>query len=105
MLRQCLTIREKKWPDDWTTFHTKSLLGMSLLEQKKYADAEPLLLAGYEGMKKANDVNDTEKQARLIEELQRLVRLYEAMNKKDKADAWQKKLQEAKNADKNPVKP
>ena len=51
LLRECLAIREKTQPDDWTTFNTQSLLGGALLGQKKYADAEPLLLKGYEGMK------------------------------------------------------
>ena len=50
-LRECLTIRQKIQPDDWTTFDTKSMLGEALLEQKKFAEAEPLLLSGYEGMK------------------------------------------------------
>ena len=50
-LRECLTIRQKIQPDDWTTFDTKSLLGEALLDQKKFAEAEPLLLSGYEGMK------------------------------------------------------
>ena len=31
--------------------NTKSMLGGALLGQKKYAEAEPLLLAGYEGTK------------------------------------------------------
>ena len=51
VLRDALTIRETKEPDAWTTFNTKSMLGGALLGQKKYADAEPLLKAGYEGMK------------------------------------------------------
>jgi hypothetical protein len=42
--------REKKEPDAWTTFNTKSLLGGALLGRKKCADAEPLLMAGYAGM-------------------------------------------------------
>ena len=50
LLREGLSIREQKRPDDWKAFHTKSLLGGSLLDQTKYAAAEPLLLAGYEGM-------------------------------------------------------
>ena len=54
-LRECLTIRQKIQPDDWTTFDTKSMLGEALLDQKKFADAEPLLLAGYEGMKQRED--------------------------------------------------
>src|SRR5262245_48599728 len=52
LLRESLAIQEKAQPDAWTTFNTKSVLGGALLGQKKYADAEPLLLAGYEGMKK-----------------------------------------------------
>ena len=43
--------REKKEPNAWTTFATKSLLGAALLDQKNDAGAEPLLLAGYQGMK------------------------------------------------------
>jgi hypothetical protein len=38
-------------PDEWTTFNTRSLFRGSLLGQKKYAEAEPLSVSGYEGMK------------------------------------------------------
>ena len=55
VLRECLAIREKAQPDDWSTFNTRSLLGGSLLGQKKFAEAEPLILAGYEGMKARED--------------------------------------------------
>jgi eukaryotic-like serine/threonine-protein kinase len=37
-------------PDLWTTAYTKSMLGSDLAGQKKYADAEPLLLAGRDGL-------------------------------------------------------
>jgi hypothetical protein len=37
-------------PDDWQRFRAESLLGASLAGQKKYAEAEPLLLEGYRGM-------------------------------------------------------
>ena len=43
-------IREKSQPDVWNTFTAKAMLG-ALLGQKKYAEAEPLLLSGDEGMK------------------------------------------------------
>lgn len=105
VLRHCLMLREKKGPDDWETFLTKFLLGTALLDQKKYAEAELLLLAGFEGMKKTLGVADAERQNRLIENAERLVQRYEAMNKKDKADIWRKKLQEAKKAAKKPAKP
>jgi hypothetical protein len=34
-------------PDAWTTFNTRSLPGGALLGQQMYAEAKPLLLAGY----------------------------------------------------------
>jgi serine/threonine protein kinase len=51
LLRECLEVCEKKWPEAWITFHTKSMLGAALLDQKKYSEAEPLLLTGYQGIK------------------------------------------------------
>ena len=42
---------EKSNAQRLATFNTKSLLGRALFGQKKYADAEPLLRAGYEGTK------------------------------------------------------
>ena len=56
VFRECLAIREKTQPNTWTPFDTKSLPGRGvLLGQKKYADAELLLLSGYEGMKQRKD--------------------------------------------------
>jgi eukaryotic-like serine/threonine-protein kinase len=40
---EALAIRDAKEPDAWTTFDTESLLGGSLLGQKRYAEAAPLL--------------------------------------------------------------
>ncbi len=51
VVRDCLAICEKSQPDDWMTFNTRSLLGGSLLGQKKYVEAEPLILSDYEGTK------------------------------------------------------
>src|SRR5262249_6285603 len=42
--RDVLAAREKKEPEAWTTSLTRSRLGECLVGQKKYADAEPLLL-------------------------------------------------------------
>ncbi len=96
-LRNCLVIRDKKQADLWTRFYTRSLLGEAFVGQKKYADAEPLLVQGYEGMKQWQDrIPPAYRQLRLTEALQRLVRLYEATGQKDKADAWRKKLKDAK---------
>ena len=69
------------------------MLGGALLGQKKYADAEPLLLAGYEGMKqREKTIPPQDKDLRLREALERLVQLYEATDKKDEAAKWRKEL-------------
>jgi eukaryotic-like serine/threonine-protein kinase len=94
LLRECLAIREKKEPDDWRTFNTKSMLGGALLGQKKYAEAEPLLLAGYEGMKLREKSIPEQGKIRLPEAVERLILLYEATGKKDEAAKW--RLERAK---------
>jgi serine/threonine protein kinase/tetratricopeptide (TPR) repeat protein len=107
ILRQCLTIRQNKQPDDWTTFNTQSMLGGALLSQKKYTDAEPLLRQGYEGMKqRETTIPAPFKAQRLSEALQRLVQLYEATGNKDEAAKRRKELEEVKKAaPKTEVKP
>ncbi len=104
ILRECLAIRTKKEPEAWTTFGTKSMLGGSLLGQKKYADAEPLLLEGYDGMKQREAKIPVPTKIRMTEALERLVQLYDDWGKKEKADEWRKKLEEAKAAAKPPAK-
>jgi tetratricopeptide (TPR) repeat protein len=89
ILRESLTIREKNEPDLWTTFNTRSLLGGTLLGQHKYADAEPLLVAGFEGMKKRADTIPQPGKVRLAEAAERLVELYAQTNKPDDLKKWQ----------------
>ena len=88
VLRKALTIREAKEPDDWRTFNTKSLLGGALLGQKKHAEAEPLLKAGYEGMKQRAEKIPPEGKDRRGEAIDRLIELAEATNKPDDTKAW-----------------
>src|SRR5258708_849453 len=92
-LRDCLRIREKAQPDAWATFNTKSLLGEALLQQKYHADAEPLLVQGYQGMKKcAAKISPQLRTVRLKEALERLITLYDATGKKDEAAKYRKEL-------------
>ena len=92
VLRECLAIREKIQPDEWTTFNTRSLLGGSLLGQKKYAEAEPLIVSGYEGMKAREAKIPPPGKPRFTDAAERVVKLYEAWGKKDKAAEWRAKL-------------
>jgi serine/threonine protein kinase len=93
ILRECLTIRQKIQPEDWTTFETQSLLGESLMEQRKFVDAEPLLLAGYKGMKEHETKIPSPDKPRFTKAIERLVKLYQAWGKKGEADKWRKELE------------
>jgi serine/threonine protein kinase len=92
LLREGLALREKKAPDDWRTFETRSLLGGSLAGQKKYAEAELFLLQGYEGMKAREAEIPASNQKRPAEAAERIVRLYEALRRPDRAADWKAKL-------------
>jgi len=97
VLRDCLSIREKQQPDAWTTCNARSMLGGALLSQKMYADAEPLLRKGYEGMKQREaTIPLPVKDLRLREALERLVHLYDAWGKPDEAASWRKELEALK---------
>jgi eukaryotic-like serine/threonine-protein kinase len=50
--RKAISTLEAAMPDDWRVFNVRSVLGACFLAQKNYAQAEPLLMSGYEGMKK-----------------------------------------------------
>ena len=63
-------------------------LGGALLGQKKYADAEPLLLAGYEGMKQRRKTIPADVKDRLPVALDRVIELYTAMEKPDEVKKW-----------------
>jgi serine/threonine protein kinase len=95
ILRECLTICQKKLPDHWHTFSAQALLGVALLGQKKYQEAEPLLLKGYEGMKQREAQMPPSARRILTGTLQKLVQLYEATGQAKQAARWQKELQAA----------
>jgi hypothetical protein len=91
--RESLATGEGKVPE-WQTSYSRSLLGGSLLGQKKYAEAEPFLLWGFEGMKQREQNIPAMRKLRLQEALERLVELYEATGQPEKAAEWNRKLAE-----------
>jgi hypothetical protein len=93
ILRESLTLRQKKQPNAWRTFHTQSQLGGSLLGQKNYAEAEPLLRAGYEGLKQREATIPAASKKYLTEALERLVQLYDAWGKPEQAKPWRQQLE------------
>jgi len=92
LAREVLEKDKKVQPDDVERFFAESMLGACLTGEKKYAEAEPLLLEGYQGM--------VTRKARMLavpdlRELDRarewIVELYRASGKPEKAIEWKKK--------------
>jgi Tfp pilus assembly protein PilF/tRNA A-37 threonylcarbamoyl transferase component Bud32 len=104
LLHECLAIREKAQPDDWSTFNARSMLGEVRLSQKKYAEAEPLLVSGYDGMKRREATMPAGARVRLTEALERLVQLCEAAHQPDEAARWRAELEARKAAGQSPEK-
>jgi hypothetical protein len=73
-------------PDDWRAFSAQSVLGASLLGQKKYAQAATNLVAGCEGMSRHLDKIPAGHRSRLLESGRQLIVLYRAWENPDKPD-------------------
>lgn len=52
LLREAIEITSEHGHPIWDRFDGQSLLGAALLGQGKYAEAEPLLISGFEGLQK-----------------------------------------------------
>jgi tetratricopeptide (TPR) repeat protein len=95
LAREALEFDRKKRPDDWQSFRAESLLGASLAGQRKYVEAEPLLLEGYQGMAVRKDRIDVPDWYHLDRAGEWIVQLYQDWGKPDKAAEWRVKLQVA----------
>ncbi len=60
-----------------------------MLGQKKYAEAEPLLLASHDGMKQREATIPEQGKSRHPEALDRLIDLYTVTDKPDEVTKWQ----------------
>jgi eukaryotic-like serine/threonine-protein kinase len=89
LAREVVAFFNKVDPDGWQRFGVESLLGATLAGQKKFAEAEPLLLEGYRGLVDRKD--RIEAPARFYVDIAHewVVTLYEAWGRPDKAAEWQ----------------
>jgi eukaryotic-like serine/threonine-protein kinase len=105
LLREVLAVSEQIEPDRWTTFNRKSLVGGALLAaardvkapdqdsfNTKMSEAEPLLIAGYEGLKARETRIPAWSRIRVVQALERLIDLYTLWDKPAEAAQWQKEL-------------
>ncbi len=92
VLRDSLALRDKSTPDAWLRFNTMSQLGGALLGQGRHAEAAPLVISGYVGLKAREEKIPAVSRARLFEASVRVVELYESWGKSDEAASWKARL-------------
>jgi non-specific serine/threonine protein kinase/serine/threonine-protein kinase len=95
LLRSALSSYEKVAPDSWERHKTESMLGASLAGQLRYAEAEPLLLSGYEGMLHWEASIPASDRADLERAGARLVKFYRDWGRPEKASEWTVKLRQS----------
>jgi len=93
---KALAFLESKSPNEWQTFYARSGFGAFFLARNNYKQAEPLLLAGYEGMKAHEAKIPAGSKSGFAEALessvQWLVQLYQETGRPEQAAEWKKKL-------------
>jgi serine/threonine protein kinase len=90
--RTALDAVVKSNPDNWKRYNLESMLGGALTGEKRYVEAEPLLLSGYEGMKQRESKLAPVVIPLFQEDGERVTQLYVAWKKPDKAAEWRAKL-------------
>jgi tetratricopeptide (TPR) repeat protein len=98
LLREALTSHEKANTNTWIRYNCESLLGASLASQKNFAEAEVLLLSGYEGM--TQRIGSIPAASRFFVEQagKQIVELYQDWGKPERAAEWRGRLRVTKTA-------
>lgn len=91
LLREALSDYEK-FPDGWRCYAIQSMLGGSLAGQRKYPEAEPLLLSGYQGIIQRQSTIRRYDLHELTAAGDRIVQLYMDWGKPTQAAEWRAKL-------------
>jgi non-specific serine/threonine protein kinase/serine/threonine-protein kinase len=88
LAREVVETDRKTRPDDWQRFRAETLLGASLAGQKKYAEAEPLLLEGYQRMAARKERIEVPEWYHMDRAREWIAKLYQAWGKPEKAAEW-----------------
>jgi tetratricopeptide (TPR) repeat protein len=93
LLREALSRYQTDKVSNWNPSYCQSLLGASLTGQKKFAEAEPLLLSGYHGMLQQASIVSWERRSALKNGAQWIIQLYQEWGKPEKVTEWRNTLQ------------
>jgi non-specific serine/threonine protein kinase/serine/threonine-protein kinase len=92
LLRAASKGYEKVAPQSWEQYNCQSLLGASLAGQERYQEAEPLVVAGYEGLVQRRAAIPPANASVLDQAGQRLVQLYRGWGRTDQEAEWARRL-------------
>ena len=94
LARECLAIRERRFPANWRTFNARKMLGVAWLGQQKYVEAEPVLLSAYQAFKQREDKMPMSAKPWFKETMLQLTKLYATTERADKLAEWKATLAE-----------
>jgi eukaryotic-like serine/threonine-protein kinase len=96
VLRSALNAYLKARPETWERYSCESMLGASLAGQRNFAEGEPLLLSGYEGMSRRQANIPVPDRANLRDAEERVLQLYKDWGRSEKVVEWRAKLKAAR---------
>jgi serine/threonine protein kinase/tetratricopeptide (TPR) repeat protein len=84
---------ERAMPQSWERYNCEALLGASLAATRRFAEAEPLLASGFEGMAARRDAATPEMRSQMADAGAQIIKLYTDWNRADRAAEWTEKVQ------------
>jgi hypothetical protein len=94
LLRECVPLMKKRYPNHWQTFRAKTWLGAALLHHDEYEQAEPHLLQGYEGLREREENIPVDERVCIQTAVKNLVHLYSEWDKPTQAAEWKERLKQ-----------
>lgn len=88
LAREAVDIASRKYAGSWERYSAMTLLGASLSKQKKYAEAEPLLVEGYRGLESLQDKASPLDKVQVPRARKWAEELYQAWGKPERAAAF-----------------
>ena len=92
LVREALGNWEAASPGSWMRYYGQALLGASLAGQKQFAEAEPLLLGGYQGLQERQASIPAGTRRVVSEAGLRVAQLYRDWGQPEKAREWEEKV-------------
>jgi non-specific serine/threonine protein kinase/serine/threonine-protein kinase len=92
LAREALATETKLRPDSWQRFRAETLLGAALAGEKKYAEAEPMLLDGYQGLLARKEHVEVWNWDQIDHAGGWIAGLYQYWGKPEKAAEWRARL-------------